>query len=274
MANEIRRRQNFASGTIDDNPLSNSATTLTSTELAGLNAITSTEYAVLVLDPEGAGNGPEIVYVTAHTGSATTATIVRGREGTSGVQHTSVRTWVHVATKSDFQDSVTSSTRPSTGGLPYEGQLIYETDTKKSYRYNGTTWIPVENLGAWDTYTPTLTQSGAVTKTVTRAAYTQIGKTVICNVLLIVTGTGSAGSQITVSLPVTASTSNQDLIVGTAEMWDNSAQVYTGLARLVSTTTVNFVRTDQAPTGNFGQDPNMALASPDYLSFMITYEAA
>jgi hypothetical protein len=121
MANERRVRQGFLSGLIDDNPLSNSATTLNSTELAGLEAIDSTEHAVLVLDPTGAGNGPEVVYVTAHTGSATSATIARGREGTSGVQHASVITWVHVATVHDYNQTLT--TAPSGTGLPYEGQL-------------------------------------------------------------------------------------------------------------------------------------------------------
>jgi hypothetical protein len=121
MANERRVRQGFLSGLIDDNPLSNSATTLNSTELAGLEAIDSTEHAVLVLDPTGAGNGPEVVYITAHTGSATSATIARGREGTSGVQHASTITWVHVATVHDYNQTLT--TAPSGTGLPYEGQL-------------------------------------------------------------------------------------------------------------------------------------------------------
>ena len=136
------------SGTIDDNPLSNSATTLNSTELAGLEAIDSTEHAVLVLDPTGAGNGPEVVYVTAHTGSATSATVVRGREGTSGVQHSSVMTWVHVPTIHDYIQSLTSSTRPSTGGIPYAGQMIYETNTDKLMQYTTSTtgWNPPWNL--------------------------------------------------------------------------------------------------------------------------------
>jgi hypothetical protein len=32
----------------------------------------------------------------------------------------------------------TSSTRP---GSPFEGQMIYETDTDKTFVYNGSTWI-------------------------------------------------------------------------------------------------------------------------------------
>jgi hypothetical protein len=140
MANEIRRRYNFKSGTITDNPLTNSATTMNSTNLAGLPAVGSTEYAVLVLDPAGTGNGPEVVYVTAHTGSSTAATIVRGREGTTAVQHSSNVTWIHVATAADYPLlAASSSDRPSGTGLPYEGQMIYQQDTKELLAYTTST---------------------------------------------------------------------------------------------------------------------------------------
>ena len=144
MANEFRVRQNFVSGLIDDNPLSNSATTLNSTELAGLQAIDSTQHAALVLDPTGAGNGPEIVWVTAHTGSATSATIVRGREGTSGVQHASTISWVHVATRADFELIGTTADRPSGTGLPYKYQRYYDTDLGQPLIYDGTQWVQTQ----------------------------------------------------------------------------------------------------------------------------------
>lgn len=140
MANEIRRRYNFLSGRITDNPLTNTATTINSTELAGLPAIASTEYAVLVLDPTGVGNGPEVVYVTAHTGSATSATIVRGREGTSGVQHASTIYWVHVATNADFGTVGASGEELTGNGLPFEGQEFVDTTTDRVEMYSGSAW--------------------------------------------------------------------------------------------------------------------------------------
>jgi hypothetical protein len=141
LANELRVRQNFQSGTIDDNPLTSGATTLTSTELAGLAAVDSTEHMALVLDPTGAGNGPEIVWVTAHTGSATTATIVRGREGTTGVQHSSVITWVHVATNADYEQIGPTADRPSGTGLPFKWQRYFDTDLGSPMIYDGTSWV-------------------------------------------------------------------------------------------------------------------------------------
>ena len=143
MANEIRVRSNFKSGIIDDNPLSNSATTLNSSNLAGLPAIGATEHCALVLDPTGVGNGPEVVWVTAHTGSATSATIVRGREGTSGVQHASTIAWVHVPTASDFTTTGTTASRPSGTGLPFQHQRYFDTTLGYEMIYNGSAWVAV-----------------------------------------------------------------------------------------------------------------------------------
>jgi len=98
-----RIRTPFVSGTIDDNPLTNIATTLTATELADLDIVAAPDIAVIVLDPVGTGGDPEIVYVTAHTGAATTATIERAKEGTSARQHAVDITWVHGPTEPDYK---------------------------------------------------------------------------------------------------------------------------------------------------------------------------
>lgn len=148
MANELRVRQNFLSGVISDNPLSNSATTINSAQLANLPVIGSTNHMALVLDPDGTGNGPEIVWVTAHTASATSATVVRAREGTTGVQHAQNTPWIHAPTAYDYPLNVTSSTRPSTGGLPYYGQRIYESDTFRELIYSQGAWVTVSPVSA------------------------------------------------------------------------------------------------------------------------------
>jgi hypothetical protein len=103
MANELRVRTNFAGGLVEDNPLSSTATTLTSAGLASLPAITSTQHTVLIIDPDAVGGNPEIVYVTAHTALATTATIVRGQEGTIAREHLRDTPWVHGPTIYDFR---------------------------------------------------------------------------------------------------------------------------------------------------------------------------
>ncbi len=95
-------RTPFVDGTIDDDPLTSGATTLTATELADLAAVASPDIAKIILDPSGSAGAPEVVYVTAHTGSATTATIVRAREGSTGRQHAKDIAWVHGPTNLDY----------------------------------------------------------------------------------------------------------------------------------------------------------------------------
>lgn len=105
MANELRVRTNFAGGLVEDNPLSSSATTLTSAGLASVPAVGSTQHVVLIIDPDAVGGNPEIVYVTAHTALATTATIVRAQEGTAARQHLRDTPWLHGPTTKDFDAS-------------------------------------------------------------------------------------------------------------------------------------------------------------------------
>jgi hypothetical protein len=105
MANEIRIRSNFQSGTITDNPLTNVATTINSAAFASLPAVTSTSHLPIVMDPTGSAGAPEIIYITAHTALATSATVVRGQEGSSARQHATGMTWRHAALVSDY-DSV------------------------------------------------------------------------------------------------------------------------------------------------------------------------
>lgn len=102
MANELRVRSNFIDGLVENNPLAIGGTTLTSAALSGLAAIGATQHAVIVLDPDALSGAPEIIYVTAHTGAATTATIVRAQEGTTARAHTQDTPWVHTPTAKDY----------------------------------------------------------------------------------------------------------------------------------------------------------------------------
>ena len=102
MPNERRLRFDSVGGLIDDNPLTAGATTLNSAGLANLGVVGTIDHAALVLDPDALEGNPEIVYVTAHTASATSATILRGQEGTSALQHSLDIPWVHAPTVVDF----------------------------------------------------------------------------------------------------------------------------------------------------------------------------
>lgn len=71
---------------------------MSSAGLANLPAVTAANHAVLTIENE-------LVYVTAHTAAATTATIQRGKEGTSAASHGLNVAWVHGPVASDY-DSV------------------------------------------------------------------------------------------------------------------------------------------------------------------------
>lgn len=102
MANELRVRQNFLGGLIEDNPLTAAATTMTSAALAAAVAIGTTQHLPIILDPDGIYGEPEIAWVTAHTGAATSATLLRGQEGTTARQHQIDVNWVHGPSVQDF----------------------------------------------------------------------------------------------------------------------------------------------------------------------------
>jgi hypothetical protein len=192
-----------------------------------------------------------------------------------------VKTWAtnDVPTASDFNthfrdqvvSTVTSGTRPS----GTEGQIIYETDTNLLYVYDGSGWVRFGASGGWTTYTPTLTQSAAVTKTVTYAKYEKVGRMVSVSWLLDVTGTGTAANAVTVSLPFTAATSL--LMGGSGMIYDSSANtIYPGLISLASTTTASYI--DATTTTGAGQALGnvtftAALASGDAIRGSITYES-
>ncbi len=132
-----RVRANNAYGTTTDNPLTAGATTMNSAALTTLPGVAVGQHAIIVLDPKRVNGQPEIVIVTVHTGLSTSATITRAAYGTIARSHPSGTAWAHVAVDEDYTEILTSTTRPLD---PYEGQTIYEIDTKSFRQYNGTGW--------------------------------------------------------------------------------------------------------------------------------------
>lgn len=133
-----RIKANNIFGVTSDNPLTIGATTFNSASLFLLPAVSSA-HAVIVLDPKRVNGEPEIVIVTAHTALATSATITRAAYGTTARAHPVNTQWAHVAVTDDLIPIVTSGTRPSD---PFEGQMIYETDTHRPVHRDNTQWLP------------------------------------------------------------------------------------------------------------------------------------
>lgn len=150
----------------------------------------------------------------------------------------------------------TSTTRPAS---PFEGQMIYETDTDKILVYNGSAWTYTSTPqtlepGAWTTWTPTITASSGsfTTTTVNVARYTTVNKIVIGVIDVTVTTIGTASGTMGVSLPVTAKTSGftDGMAIGSWRENTNSGE--TGVFIWNNTTTMRLCRYDNGAYLNGG----------------------
>lgn len=152
------------------------------------------------------------------------------------------------------------------------GEFVDEGDLNEQIRDNFNAAFPL-GVGAWTSYTPTLTQGATVTKTVTYAKYQRIGRTIHFAVDLSVTGSGTGGNDILIGLPVAATTSNYD--IGSGFVYDSSAVAgYAALVEIFATTGFK-LRAMTAAAGFLGSATfTAALASGDLLRFSGTYEAA
>lgn len=109
MANEKRLRTLGAAGTLDTAAITSGSTTINSAGLADLGVVDSTNHAALTFYTQDATTGrvtsKEILYVTAHTAAATSATVTRGNESTTAAAWAIGDRWVHSLTPKDFDGS-------------------------------------------------------------------------------------------------------------------------------------------------------------------------
>jgi hypothetical protein len=244
-----RVRTDNVFGTTTDNPLTAGATTMNSAGLANLAVVSSAE-AIIILDPNRINGAPEHVVVTAHTGSATSATIVRGQFGTTARSHPQGTEWVHGPIASNASTDLTAA------------------DDQGDF-------VP---MNAWTTFTPTLVQSGAVTKTVTYGRFKRLGRTIHVVVDLAVTGTGTAANIVFVGLPVAAASGLFGATVGAGLLFDSSSGgTYRAIAEIDSSLDRVLLRATHVTAldalGN-GGGFTAALASGDIVRYCATYEAA
>jgi hypothetical protein len=131
-------------------------------------------------------------------------------------------------------------------------------------------------IGAWTAYTPVLAQNGTRTATVDYAEYCQINKMCIANVRLTCTTSGSAGSNITVTLPVSASATATRPIVGSGYFYDDSLTDIrlVSVWRANSTTVAFSVEEGTSDSTGLGWVPSLALANNDIINFSIVYQVA
>jgi hypothetical protein len=125
--------------------------------------------------------------------------------------------------------------------------------------------------GTWTSYTPTVAQNGARTITVNYAKYLQIGKMLTVQVECTITNTGTAGSVISCSLPITASSASGNRTYGSFSFLDAGNTFYVGSV-VIQGANAQFLVDNN---GNYlGALPNFAVANNDVIAFTMIYEVA
>lgn len=164
----------------------------------------------------------------------------------------------------------TSSTRP-TGT---EGLEIYETDTDLVYVYSGSAWVLMGRLGLAATWTPTLTQSGSVTKATNIANYWQTGRRCVGELHLTAGGAGGGATDIAIGMPVTMNYSGSPSIaIGSGFVFDASTGTwYSGVLIVASTTTC--LLSVHNSLDQIGSSPALTLASSDQISCYFGFQTA
>jgi hypothetical protein len=102
----------------------------------------------------------------------------------------------------------TSATRPSA----VEGRVIYQTDDDSMYVYDGTAWTSLlEPVAGWKTYSPAIGGTGwALGNGTVTGRYQRVGRLVNFFASVVWGSTSTyGGSNLTLTLPVAARTSNQ-----------------------------------------------------------------
>ena len=86
----------------------------------------------------------------------------------------------------------TTAARDTAIPAPFAGQQAFITGTKVAYQYNGTAWVETENIGAWTTYTPTLTNIAVGTggSAKNEGRYIRLGSLVVFEIQIILGTSG------------------------------------------------------------------------------------
>lgn len=124
----------------------------------------------------------------------------------------------------------------------------------------------------WTSFTTTINQGVNVTFGTYVSRYAQIGKMINWQFALLISGTGTAGNAVRISLPQTFQANATYAIAGNMHIYDQSANVhYSGIAFAYSSTQVGLI--PHANSNYFGSGA-IAITTGDVISGHIIYEAA
>jgi len=172
---------------------------------------------------------------------------------------------------------VTSLPSPATEG---DQVLLYSSSPYAGYQphqYTSGSWSALADsrgIGAWQSYTPTVTQSGTITCTTNYSKYIQIGKLVIWSFKVTYSsGTGTSGNALTLTLPVNAAGATHSL--GSGMIYYNpTPRPYAGSWMNPTAGTIQ-LESDDTSNSYWGYVPSLAFsAANNFAVGNLTYEAA
>lgn len=139
----MRLFQNFTGGTTTDAPLAAAATSFSSAELAFVPEVVAPDVFRIVFAPEG--TDPEIAVITDHVASATTATILRGQEGTLAQEWAAGTEWDHAVTADDYTAALAAATPATVEDVATATYTLTADDAGKVKRFTAacTVTLPV-----------------------------------------------------------------------------------------------------------------------------------
>jgi hypothetical protein len=157
---------------------------------------------------------------------------------------------------------VTAATRP-TGTA---GEMIFETDTGRYQAHNGSAFVGFGGLtsSALTAHTPQIDQGAStnITKTVVYSQTQRIGNLMYWTFALSLTAAGTAGSNFTLTTPVTMASTNTGLGIG--RIWDSSATIgYTGEWINASSTQIRLYVDTNISNSAWGIAPNAPVGTGD-----------
>ena len=125
-------------------------------------------------------------------------------------------------------------------------------------------------LAAMVDWTPTVTQSGAVSVSITYAKYLRLGNLALVMMWLTCTNAGTGNNDIVVGgIPAAIAPANTGTpCVGVATVRDAGTGFYNGNVMPASASTVKFVTPQTSGGAYIGKTPNFALANTDEISFV------
>lgn len=116
---------------------------------------------------------------------------------------------------------------------PYVGQSWYDTNTLSMKFWNGTGW------SSWTSFTPVISQSVVLTKTVNYSKYKIIETQLTWVFDFSITSAGTAGQNVLMSCPLNAV--QAQAISGSFSWTDNGTEILTGVPQGTALATVQFL---------------------------------